>query len=82
MHMHAIIPVQSVQDRQIKSMAYSKSAKLLLIIVGTVLLLITNQVSTSRVSILSNGYRDIVVGISPNVPQDQATTIIQNIQVK
>jgi len=63
-------------------MAYSKSAKFLPIIVSVVLLLITNQVSTSRVSILSNGYRDIVVGISPNVPQDQATIIIQNIQVK
>jgi hypothetical protein len=61
-------------------MDYSKSFRFLIVIcVG---LLNSHQVSASRVSILSNGYRDIVVGISPNIPQDQATTIIQNIQVK
>lgn len=35
----------------------------------------------SKVSITNNGYDDIVVAISPDVPQTQAQTLILNIQV-
>ena len=35
----------------------------------------------SRISISNNGYRDIVVAISPNVEQDQAGDLLKNIQV-
>lgn len=44
-------------------------------------LLFPHQVTPSRVNIANNSYRDLVIAISPNVPQDQSTTIIQNIQV-
>jgi len=36
----------------------------------------------SRVSITSNGYSDIVVAISPNVPQNLAGSLLRNIQVE
>ena len=36
----------------------------------------------SKVSISKNGYDDVVVAISPDVPEAQAPTIILNIQVK
>jgi calcium-activated chloride channel regulator 4 len=37
---------------------------------------------SSRVNITNNGYRDIVVAISPDVPPDQADDLLNNIQVK
>ena len=36
----------------------------------------------SKVSISNNGYDDVVVAISPDVPEAQAPTLILNIQVK
>jgi len=35
----------------------------------------------SRVSFINHGYRDIVIAISPNVPQDQGYTLLRQIQV-
>jgi hypothetical protein len=37
--------------------------------------------SGSRVKITNNGYRDIVVAISPDVPSDQADDLLDNIKV-
>jgi hypothetical protein len=45
------------------------------------LLLHQHPVVGSRVSFINHGYRDIVVAISPNVPQDQASTLLRQIQV-
>jgi hypothetical protein len=38
--------------------------------------------SGSRVNITNNGYRDILVAISPDVPPDQANVLLEKIQVK
>lgn len=38
-------------------------------------------VSGSRINIVNNGYRDIVVAISPDVPSDEADGLLENIQV-
>jgi hypothetical protein len=35
----------------------------------------------SRVNITNNGYRDIVIAISPDVPSDQADDLLDNIKV-
>jgi hypothetical protein len=37
--------------------------------------------SGSRINIVNNGYRDIVVAISPDVPPDEADDLLDNIQV-
>jgi hypothetical protein len=42
----------------------------------------SNYVSSSRVSITNNGYRDLVVVISPDVQSDQAADVLWKIQVQ
>jgi calcium-activated chloride channel regulator 4 len=37
--------------------------------------------SGSRINIVNNGYRDIVVAISPDVLPDEADDLLDNIQV-
>ena len=46
-----------------------------------ILSVLTITAYCSRISIKDNGYSDIVVAISPNVPSDQSQLIIENIQV-
>lgn len=36
----------------------------------------------TRITIQDNAYSDILVAISPDVPKDEASTIISNIQVE
>ena len=46
------------------------------------LLLHQHPVVGSRVSFINHGYRDVVIAISPNVPQDQANNLLRQIQVR
>ena len=47
----------------------------------TYLALFNSDVGAVGVKFEDNGYSDIVVAVSPNVPQTDATTIIDNIKV-
>jgi hypothetical protein len=49
-------------------------------IVGTILVAVV-VAQASRVTINENGYSDLVVAISPDVPFNQSRLIIENIQV-
>lgn len=53
------------------------------LIILTVLQLLngSSYVSGTRINIQDNAYSDILVAISPDVPKDEAPTIISNIQV-
>ncbi|XP_046647883.1 calcium-activated chloride channel regulator family member 3-like [Daphnia pulicaria] len=43
--------------------------------------LVSVHASGSRINIVNNGYRDIVVAISPDVPPDEADDLLDNIQL-
>jgi len=45
------------------------------------LALLNNNVTGTRITINQNGYSDVLVAISPDVPKTDAVTIIANIKV-
>jgi len=56
--------------------------KFLLFIVTNLLLIAFHfKIDASQITIERNGYSGIVVAVSPDIPNDNAAVIIQNIQV-
>lgn len=59
-----------------------KTTKMLKYLLFLVINLITSYVSIdAKITIERNGYSNIVVAVSPDIPNDNAAQIIQNIQV-
>ena len=55
--------------------------KFLLFIVTNLLVAFHFKIDASQITIERNGYSGIVVAVSPDIPNDNAAEIIQNIQV-